>query len=89
VDFNIMEYLSGLEPMDLSVRMPPCEYEERIERLRGELRRRRLDAFFGFGHEYRPGDVGWLTGYDPHIESAMVIVGPREILVLGSPDAMR
>lgn len=89
MNFNVADYTNQLSNLDLTLRMPASEYESRIERVRAELARLNLDAAFAFGTEYRPGDTGWLTGYDPHIESTMVIVGPKKVLVLGSPDAMR
>ncbi len=87
--FNVHEYVQALPPLDLSLRMPPAEFAARVGKLREELAGRRLDAAVAYGTEYRPGDAGWLTGYDPHIEYTMVVVGPEKVLVLGSPDALR
>src|SRR5262245_57656810 len=87
--FDPLEFTRSLKPIDLSVRMPAAEYQHRVARVRADLKRLTLDAAVACGTEYRPGDTGWLTGYDPHIESTMVVVGPKKVLVLGSPDAMR
>src|SRR5262245_2019293 len=85
---DLAAFCSRLPRPASGARVPSSEFQERIERVRAELRRRSLDAAYAFGTEYRPGDTGWLTGYDPHIEHAIVIVGMRRVLVLGSPDAM-
>ncbi len=89
MEFRVCEFVESLPPLDLSVRMPAEEFAARVERLRAELEARGLDAAFAYGTEYRPGDTGWLTGYDPHIEYTIVVVGPKKVLVLGSPDALR
>lgn len=89
MDFNVCDFANSLPSLDLSLRMPKEEYESRIERVRRELDLRGLNAAVAFGTEYRPGDTGWLTGYDPHIEYTIVVVGPKKVLVLGSPDALR
>ncbi len=89
MSFDPVAFASQLPALDLTLRMPAEEYLSRIDRVRQELTRRGLDAAYAFGTEYRPGDTGWLTGYDPHIEHTCVVVGPKKILVLGSPDAMR
>jgi len=83
-----MEYVRNLPKLDLGQRVPKQEYEERIERVRRVLRQRKLDVGFAYGNEWRPGDTGWLTGYDPHIESTACIVGPKKVLVLGGPEGM-
>jgi Xaa-Pro aminopeptidase len=58
-----------------------------IDRVRHEMHARGLDVCYAYGNEYRPGDPGWLTGYDPHIEPTAVIVGQKNVIILGSPDA--
>jgi Xaa-Pro aminopeptidase len=88
MDFNVCDYVNSLPSLDLSLRMPREEYEARIEKVRRELDVHGLDAAVAFGTEYRPGDTGWLSGYDPHIEYTIVIVGHKKVLVLGSPDAL-
>jgi Xaa-Pro aminopeptidase len=89
MSFDVVRFISSLPSIDWALRMPGEEYASRIERVRQELARRGLDAAFAFGTEYRPGDSGWLTGYDPHIESTAVIIGAKKAIVLGSPDAKR
>lgn len=86
--FNLEEYVRRLPQIDVTKRVPRSEYEARIRRVRQALRRRGLDAGFAYGNEWRPGDTGWLTGYDPHIESTACIVGPEKVLVLGGPEGM-
>lgn len=84
--FNPVKFAGTLQPVDLRKKIPHNEFVSRIERMRAELRKRGLDAGFAFGNELRPGDTGWLTGYDPQIESTAVIVGSKKVFVLGGPE---
>jgi len=86
--FQLQDYVKTLPKLDLTQRVHKSEFEERIRRMRRALRRRGLDAGLAYGNEWRPGDTGWLTGYDPHIESTACIVGPTKVLVLGGPEGM-
>lgn len=86
--FNIQQYVKQLPKVDLTQRVPGSEFEARIRRVRQALRRRGLDVGLAYGNEWRPGDTGWLTGYDPHIESTACLVGPEKVLVLGGPEGM-
>lgn len=87
--FDLGKHVQQLPRIDLSGRVPRSEFEERTGRVRRALRQRGLDAAIAYGNEWRPGDTGWLTGYDPHIESTACIVGPQKIFVLGGPEGMR
>jgi len=86
MSFDLVQYLSRVSPVDLSASIPRSEFESRIERTRAMLRERSLDVGFAYANELKPGDVGWLTGYDPHLEDAACIVGQRSVLVLGGPE---
>lgn len=84
--FSLMEFMSQLSPIDLDASIPREEFESRIERTRAMLEERSIDVGFAYGNELKPGDVGWLTGYDPHLEDAACIVGRKSVLVLGGPE---
>lgn len=86
--FDVLKFVRQLPKLDLSQRVPRSEYESRIHRVRRALRQRGLDAGLAYGNEWRPGDTGWLTGYDPHIESTACIISPKKVLVLGGPEGM-
>ncbi len=84
--FNVKEFVESLPQLDLTVKTAPAEFEERVQRVRGELEKRGLPCGFAYGNEMRPGDTGWLTGYDPQIESAGVVIGPEKVLLIGGPE---
>lgn len=84
--FDVQEFTRNLPPVDLSVKIPRKEFEERVERVRHELKKRGVDVAIAYGNEFRPGDTGWLTGYDPQIEPTAVVIGPKKMLVLGGPE---
>jgi Xaa-Pro aminopeptidase len=87
--FDLVAYARGLPLDHLCVRMPAAEYAGRIERTRRMLRERGLDIGVAYGTESMPGDTGWLTGYDPQIESTMVVVGQADAFILGGPSFAR
>ena len=84
--FDVKDFVESLPQLDLTVRTQRSEFEERVKRVRGELEKRGLSCGFAYGNEMRPGDTGWLTGYDPQIESAAVVVGPDKVLLIGGPE---
>lgn len=84
--FDVQEFVRNLAPLDLSVHVPKQEFKERVERVKSELKKRDVDVAVAYGNELRPGDTGWLTGYEPQIEPTAVVIGPEKILVLGGPE---
>jgi Xaa-Pro aminopeptidase len=84
--FDVQEFVSNLVPVDLLVKIPKKEFEERIERVKFELEKRDVNVAVAYGSELRPGDTGWLTGYEPQIEPTAVVVGCEKTLVLGGPE---
>jgi Xaa-Pro aminopeptidase len=84
--FDLAKFMSKLDPIDLDVSIPAPEFESRIERTRAMLQERSIDVGFACGNELKPGDVGWLTGYDPHLEDTACIVGRKKVFVLGGPE---
>jgi len=84
--FNVADFAGRIPRVDLSKKIPAAEYEERIDRVRKEIDSRGIDVGFAFGTELKPGDTGWLTGYDPHLEDTACIVGPKAVFLLGGPE---
>ena len=83
--FNLIDYTKSLKLDHLSKRMPWSEYEKRISRTKKVLKENGLDIGIAYGSEFRPGDTGWLTGYDPTVEASMVVVGSKNSFILGGP----
>ncbi len=86
MSFNVCSFISNLEPIDLERKIPKSEYESRVKILQEILDNRGIDVGIAFGNELRPGDTGWLTGYDPQIESTAVVLGKKGVFVLGGPE---
>ncbi len=84
--FSVQQFVDNLAPVDLTPEIPHAEFRSRIERTMEMLEARSLDVGFAFGNELKPGDVGWLCGYDPHLEDAACIVGRRGVFILGGPE---
>jgi Xaa-Pro aminopeptidase len=63
-----------------------AEFEGRVARLREQMDARGLEGGVAYGTSFMPGDVQYLTGYDPQLESAALLVLPDRVLVLGGPE---
>lgn len=68
------------------VEIPAREYAERTRRVQEELRRRKLDIGVGYATPFMPGAMQYLTGFEPHIETAALAVGPGGVYILGGPE---
>ena len=86
MSFDLKAFMSKVGPIDLDGSVPREEFESRIERTRRMLHDGSIDVGFAYANELKPGDVGWLTGYDPHLEDAACIVGRKRVFVLGGPE---
>jgi Xaa-Pro aminopeptidase len=62
------------------------EFEGRLARLRSLMDDHGFDAGVAYGTSFLPGDVQYLTGYDPQLESAALLVLPDALIVLGGPE---
>ncbi len=81
--FDIIEkYKSQL---DLNLRIPLVEYEERYKKVWERLEARGIDLGFFFWYREMPGDGLYLTGYNPNIERASGVIAPgkRPMLLCG------
>ena len=62
------------------------EFHNRVGRVREGLRERGLTVGLAYGTQHMPGDVQYLTGYDPHIENVALLVLPEDVIVLGGAE---
>jgi len=71
---------------DTAPRLTTEEFEGRVARLRAALDRAGVPVGIACGNQGLPGDVQWITGYDPHLETAAVVVSPRAVIAIGGPE---
>jgi Xaa-Pro dipeptidase len=67
-------------------RIPDGEYIERLQTVRRRLLQEGLNVGLAYATEHMPGDVQYLTGYDPHIENVALLVLPNHLVVLGGAE---
>jgi Xaa-Pro aminopeptidase len=67
-------------------RIPDSEYPERLQRVRQRLKQEALTVGLAYATEHMPGDVQYLTGYDPHLENVALLVLPDHLVVLGGAE---
>jgi Xaa-Pro aminopeptidase len=75
-----------LEEGYLEKRIPAREYEERAERIRRALKEEGLEVGIAYATEHMPGDVQYLTGYDPHLENVALLITPERLVALGGAE---
>jgi Xaa-Pro aminopeptidase len=63
-----------------------AEFRQRLGAAQAALADAGLQVGLAYGTQSMPGDVQYLTGYDPHIEDAVALVFPDDIVVLGGPE---
>jgi hypothetical protein len=75
------------QPIDYGKeRMPDGEFRERLQRVQLRLQQHGLAVGLAYATEHMPGDVQYLTGYDPHIENVALLVLPNHLVVLGGAE---
>lgn len=84
--FDLERFLEKAPSLGVGTRIPDSEFKERVEKVRAILKQRRINGGIAYGNEYRPGDTGWLTDYDPSLEATVVVIGDRKTLILGGPE---
>lgn len=67
-------------------RITAAEFQERLDEVRRRLDERGLEVGLAYATEHMPGDVQYLTGYDPHLENAAALVLPHQIIGLGGAE---
>jgi Xaa-Pro aminopeptidase len=75
-----------LEANYINGRIPDQEYEERAKKVRGALAQEGLEVAIAYATEHMPGDVQYLTGYDPHLENVALLVTPDRTIALGGAE---
>src|ERR1700760_3231649 len=75
-----------LEENYLNKRIPELEYQERGEKIREGLAAEGLDVAIAYATKHMPGDVQYLTGYDPHLENVALLVTPERMIALGGAE---
>jgi hypothetical protein len=69
-----------------SERLPEGEYAERLQRVQRMLQQEGLGIGLAYATEHMPGDVQYLTGYDPHLENVALLVLPDNLVVIGGAE---
>jgi Xaa-Pro aminopeptidase len=67
-------------------KLPDPEYTERLARVRAGMAERGAEIGLAYANEFVPGDVQYLTGYDPQIEAVAAVVTPDGVALLGGPE---
>src|SRR5262245_23689442 len=67
-------------------RVPDGEFLERLQSVQRRLEQEGLTAGLAYATEHMPGDVQYLTGYDPHLENVALLVLPNQLVVLGGAE---
>ena len=66
--------------------IPDREFLERLQRVQRSLQQEGLTVGLAYATEHMPGDVQYLTGFDPHIENVALLVLPNHLVVLGGAE---
>jgi Xaa-Pro aminopeptidase len=75
-----------LEDDYLQKRIPQEEYARRVNNIRVALEAEGLEVGIAYATEHMPGDVQYLTGYDPHLENVALLITPDKVLALGGAE---
>ena len=67
-------------------RIPDGEFLERLQSVQRRLQQEGLTVGLAYATEHMPGDVQYLTGYDPHLENVALLVLPNQLVVLGGAE---
>lgn len=84
--FDLEQFIKRIPDLGVGTRIPNSEFKERVEKIRSILKQRGISCAVAYGNEYRPGDTGWLTDYDPSLEATVVVIGDKKTLILGGPE---
>lgn len=73
---------------DTEFDIPVNEYKERVEKVQEILVKRNIDLAFAVGNPFLPGDVFYLSGYDPQTPeiSAISIISPTKAYLCVGPE---
>lgn len=74
---------------DVSADIPQftiAEFEDRVKLVRESLHSLNLKVGVAYSTPHLPGDVQYLTGYDTHIECALVIITQDQVIPMGGAE---
>lgn len=72
--------------VDYQFAIKPAEYEARIQKTVWHLKERGIDLGIGYSTPFMPGCMRYLTGFEPHIETAALAVGEGGAYILAGPE---
>jgi len=78
--------MMAVQGVDSTFHVPAQEYAERTRRVQQALSDRKLDLGIGYATPFMPGSMQYLTGFDPQIETAGLVVGAAGVYILGGPE---
>jgi Xaa-Pro aminopeptidase len=81
--------LTRVPNADRTVTIPKEEYAQRVEKLRKRMLELHVDIAYGFATPCMPGDVFYLSGYDPQVENSLVLVSQEKLFVVAGPEGAR
>jgi Xaa-Pro aminopeptidase len=64
------------------------ELEVRLDRVRAEMLKRGLDVLVVYGDREHAANIQWLTGFDPRFEEAILVVDPRDALLMAGNECL-
>jgi Xaa-Pro aminopeptidase len=70
-------------------RIPDREYAGRIQKIRRQMDLEGVTIGLAYATEHMPGDVQYLTGYDPHLENVALLVTQDRLIALGGAEGAR
>ncbi len=70
-------------------KIPAHEFQRRIAHVQEELARHGLEVGVAYATQHMPGDVQYLTGYDPQLENAALLVLPDQAIALGGAEGQK
>jgi Xaa-Pro aminopeptidase len=82
---DLVDFTKKLKIDYLDIKIPISEYNERVLKTFKGLEGKGFDLGIVYGSEFRPGDIGWLTGYEPVVEPCLMVIGKNGGIVLGGP----
>ena len=81
-----------IQPIEIDYskkKVAASEFEERLNEVRRRLDNRGLKVGLAYATEHMPGDVQYLTGYDPHLENTALLVLPDKAIGLGGAEGYK
>jgi Xaa-Pro aminopeptidase len=70
-------------------KIQPEEFAQRIANVQRQLADQGLEVGLAYATEHMPGDVQYLTGYDPHLENAGLLVLQDQVIALGGAEGQK